>query len=352
MTKKYIQAGSALELRNIPRATIPLRNAFHGNRLPFALEVDGVPATFSFAGGVADVGSDRTTTINVRLGNDPASMSIDRALFDFLIKRFDDTLAASHPSAAHAALALEALLTTNLETLEKILGCPISIVSVKPDSSGSSDHELEFAFELNVEGFGSSGGHLALAPSTANRLAAALAKAPRGLIGAREIRFPVVACVASAHVSAEEAARLALGDVILVEHICDSPTKPFVIVADQLVFPAVFSTRGLRIEGPASHASGSAQEWCMEQQNEKVSRGSALDADVSQLPVKITFELGRVELSLKEVQALGQGTVIPLEKPLDQALDIMANGRRIGRGTIVKIGESIGVEITRITSGQ
>ncbi len=64
-----------------------------------------------------------------------------------------------------------------------------------------------------------------------------------------------------------------------------------------------------------------------------------------ELPVHLTFELGRLELSLGELSAIGPGHVFPLPGGADAAVNILANGRRIGRGEVVTIGESLGIRV-------
>ena len=76
------------------------------------------------------------------------------------------------------------------------------------------------------------------------------------------------------------------------------------------------------------------------------------DSDLDDLPVRLVFEVGRVELSLGELQRLAPGALVPLGRPLDEPLDIMANGRRLGRGTLVQIGESLGVRIVSLASNE
>jgi type III secretion protein Q len=78
--------------------------------------------------------------------------------------------------------------------------------------------------------------------------------------------------------------------------------------------------------------------------------GAAADEpDVGRTPVKVVFEVGRVDLSLTEAQALLPGAVIPVGRLAGEGLDIVANGQRIGYGTIVNVGGSIGVRVTRLT---
>lgn len=76
------------------------------------------------------------------------------------------------------------------------------------------------------------------------------------------------------------------------------------------------------------------------------------DPDLDDLPVRLVFEVGRVELSLGELQRLAPGALVPLGRPLEEPLDIMANGRRLGRGTLVQIGESLGVRIVSLASNE
>jgi type III secretion protein Q len=74
--------------------------------------------------------------------------------------------------------------------------------------------------------------------------------------------------------------------------------------------------------------------------------------DLDDLPVRLVFELGRVELSLGELQRLAPGALVPLGRPPDEPVDIMANGRRLGRGTLVQIGDSLGVRIVSLASNE
>ena len=69
---------------------------------------------------------------------------------------------------------------------------------------------------------------------------------------------------------------------------------------------------------------------------------------LDELPVTLVFELGRSELPLAAVQGLAPGAVIPLGRDPGEAVDIVANGRRIGRGEIVRIGDELGIRVVRL----
>ena len=79
-------------------------------------------------------------------------------------------------------------------------------------------------------------------------------------------------------------------------------------------------------------------------------RASVDEGLLEQLPVRLVFEVGRLDLPLTEVRRLAPGYVLPLAKPAESAVDVVANGRKIGHGSLMKIGDSIGVRVERLFS--
>ncbi len=110
-------------------------------------------------------------------------------------------------------------------------------------------------------------------------------------------------------------------------------------------------------DNAATAISGSFWEWSMANPTEFSGPNGLHDPglqgpDLDDLPVRLVFEVGRVELSLGELQRLAPGALVPLGRPLDEPLDIMANGRRLGRGTLVQIGDSLGVRIVSLAGNE
>lgn len=62
------------------------------------------------------------------------------------------------------------------------------------------------------------------------------------------------------------------------------------------------------------------------------SRGFELLKDVD---VRLTVELGRTAMKLKDVLTLGPDSVLMLDRLTDELLDVMVNGTLIARGEIV-----------------
>jgi type III secretion protein Q len=158
---------------------------------------------------------------------------------------------------------------------------------------------------------------------------------------------------AAATISAGAIERLALDDVMLADLECQPDNAAIAVIAEHLVIPVELSPAGIVVTArPLRGRRGSSWEWSMGNPTEFSGPTGLHDSDLDDLPVRLVFEVGRVELSLGELQRLAPGALVPLGRPPDEPLDIMANGRRLGRGTLVQIGESLGVRIVSIVGNE
>jgi flagellar motor switch protein FliN/FliY len=85
-------------------------------------------------------------------------------------------------------------------------------------------------------------------------------------------------------------------------------------------------------------------------EGDSVTRGGTnldLLLDVS---LRVSVELGRTDLTIKEVLALGPGSVIELDKLAGEPVDILVNDRLIAKGEVVVVDENFGVRVTDIMS--
>ena len=71
---------------------------------------------------------------------------------------------------------------------------------------------------------------------------------------------------------------------------------------------------------------------------------------VMDIPVTLSLELGHTRMSVRELLRLTQGSVIKLDRPGGDPLDILVNGCLVARGEVVVINERFGVRITDIVS--
>ena len=66
--------------------------------------------------------------------------------------------------------------------------------------------------------------------------------------------------------------------------------------------------------------------------------------------VKLTVEIGSTSLTLRELLALSETSVIELDRQANELLDVLVNGTLIGRGEVVMVGDRFGVRMTELVS--
>jgi flagellar motor switch protein FliN/FliY len=68
------------------------------------------------------------------------------------------------------------------------------------------------------------------------------------------------------------------------------------------------------------------------------------------IDVRLTVELGRANLKLKELLALGEDSVVTLDKMSNELLEVLVNGTLIARGEVVTQGDRFGLRIVELVS--
>jgi flagellar motor switch protein FliN/FliY len=72
---------------------------------------------------------------------------------------------------------------------------------------------------------------------------------------------------------------------------------------------------------------------------------------VSKVKVPIAVILGENELSLEELNQLGEGSLIELTSFAGEPVDLIAAGKKIGEGEVVIIDENFGLRVTKMLVG-
>ena len=78
---------------------------------------------------------------------------------------------------------------------------------------------------------------------------------------------------------------------------------------------------------------------------------SSMDA-LGDVEVEITLEIGRRRMTIAEVLQLGAGQTVQLDKAAGEPIDIYINGRLLGRGEAVVVGDRYGVRITELVTSE
>ncbi len=69
---------------------------------------------------------------------------------------------------------------------------------------------------------------------------------------------------------------------------------------------------------------------------------------IQDIDVRLTVELGRSQMSLREVLDLAEESVVMLDRLTDEPLDVLVNGKLIAKGEVVAEGNRFGLRILEL----
>lgn len=143
-------------------------------------------------------------------------------------------------------------------------------------------------------------------------------------------------------------AALAPHDVVLFDRIGvrDARGGPVVLRLGRGGFRARLDGEALTVAEPYRLNLGAPP---MSQDDQETDRPAGADPLLSELPVEVVCELGRVTMTGKELLELRPGAVIPVGRSLAGPVDLTVGGRVVARGELVDVEGEIGVRVTQIT---
>lgn len=153
-------------------------------------------------------------------------------------------------------------------------------------------------------------------------------------------------------ISLNEFAELEVGCGISLDDTTFNFQKIVTVVAERFVQSCNWQTVNPVLDGALLREACSTTLYytanaLVNDQSRNAGQGGST-ATIGEVPVHLVFELGRTEIALSELESLQAGYVFELGKPLSQSVDILANGHRVGTGELVRLGETIGVRVSRL----
>jgi type III secretion protein Q len=163
------------------------------------------------------------------------------------------------------------------------------------------------------------------------------------LEGWEQLAIPVRGELGWVDLSLTELSGLEPGDVVLPDSWWGTKDLPRAAVhAGNRIFMATVDAESRFAEVE------SFKEINVDQIIEASTVSDGLDADLGQVPVRVTFDLGEQVISLEELATIAPGYVFDLGGRPQDAVVVRANGQRVGEGELVEIEGRLGVAITRI----
>ena len=80
------------------------------------------------------------------------------------------------------------------------------------------------------------------------------------------------------------------------------------------------------------------------------STGDASLDGILDIPVTISMEVGRSNITIRNLLQLNQGSVIELDRVAGESLDVLVNGTLIAHGEVVVVNDKFGIRLTDVIS--
>lgn len=395
--------------RFVPPAIHPrvlnLTNRLSQRQVPVAVEMGDAAIAFTPIGlGSIDMiaPADERVIFHLLIDDRPAALQMGKSLYERVLGRIDPELLAADIDRDVLPLLLESCLEHGMARAETLMQSRIELVAV--ETGGSFDLEgMDIALDISIDGEKAGRAALSTGIEDIKRIADLLADRPRPPRSYGDLDVEIRIRAAALWLDLGALQKLNTGDVLVVEEDASRWQQMAATIGECWLSPIDLSGGKPTLKGPFRKADlNDREEWMMvdpsqAQDDEEAldglvkdrpgrrARGSSAarppspdtpapdapaqgdagqaapeadlddgpaappaDAAFDTLPVKLVFELGRLDMPLGKLQEIGPGHVLPLDRPLGEAVEIHAANRRIGVGEIVRIEDQVGVRVVRL----
>ena len=146
-----------------------------------------------------------------------------------------------------------------------------------------------------------------------------------------------------------DAERALLGlDGAAPDAVVEEVAEPF-LAPDPAPMPAMTSAPAQEVAAAPAREAPPVQPVQFKPLGPEPSGGKSSGIDlIKDVPLHVSVELGRASLTVREILALGVGSVVELDRLAGEPVDVLVNDRLIARGEVVIVDESFGVRITEV----
>ncbi|MBM2715372.1 type III secretion system cytoplasmic ring protein SctQ [Mesorhizobium caraganae] len=277
-----------------------------------------------------------------RVGAETIVLSLSRRLLEALVSTVQSGLA--FPSEPTASLILQLAFEPLIARLEDQMQRNVQLLHVREAMTLAPHLELDIVFgPVNGKGrlflFSPLDGLVPSAFRALGELLGQLPRQPRELFP--ELPVTVAGEIGTLRVPAALLRKACVGDALLPD-ISPFGRGQITLSVGQLWAGADLEGDHLILRGPFRPRSCPLENAHMTQPE---SQPGPSEADLDDVEIVLVFECGRWPIPLGELRSAGEGHVFELGRPIDGPVDILANGRRIGRGDIVRIGDELGIRL-------
>ena len=239
------------------------------------------------------------------------------------------------PSATLLALLADVLLQPSLPAWGRATGAPIRFIGLQ---AGRTVPDGAVKLEIKTAGEAWRG---ALSGGAVDRLLARWPAPPHAL---SQLPLPGRLWIGATELPASVVGELRPGDAVVIETPAGGGLM--LTVAER------WAASARRHNGTAVLTEALRPLRNTERENSMAASGPGSTPEdagsLEAVPVRLSFDAGRLDIPLSEVRRLQAGSILPLGRGAAELVEISANGRRIGTGELVEVDGAVAVRIVRL----
>ncbi|WP_035686118.1 type III secretion system cytoplasmic ring protein SctQ [Bradyrhizobium sp. Cp5.3] len=280
-----------------------------------------------------------------RVGAETVVLSLSRPLVEALISTVQNDLVL--PSDPARSLIVELALHAWLTRLENLLARDLQLLRIDQATTHGPYLEFEIVYgpltgKARLFLFSSFNGSVPDVFCMLGKLLGQLPQETRNL--SPELPVMLAGEIGSLRVSVALVRQAQTGDALLPD------AMPFargqlILTAGTLWAPAQAAGDRVILRGPFRQQFHPLR--CAPMTNRPQAQPAILpsEADIDSIEITLVFECGRWPIPLGTLRSVNEGHVFELGRRIDGPVDIVANGRLIGHGDIVRVAEGLAIRL-------
>jgi type III secretion protein Q len=324
--------------RNTPRATITFESELFPNA-PLRLSLD--------TEGFREFGPDESRLTFV-WGGARLELRCPVNLPKQMLAAFDPALQLETMPSDLSAFLLEAAMLKIVALCEQATGRDISITAMDRADFQAPDEGLRLALDYGGQRWGLLLTAAAGREKTSDPLSALLHFWPIAPRSMDHFRLSALLRLGTTTMSFAAFKSLRTGDAVLLQ---TGGGKNYLLVIAES-WTAIAQRRNAEwqlLEAPKPAFEVGRMEWTLRSTDAvEGEQGGYPINDPDQISVQLTFEVGKLEITLAELRRLGAGSILELGRGVAEPIRISAQGRPVGHGELVEVEGVVGVRVTRL----
>ena len=108
----------------------------------------------------------------------------------------------------------------------------------------------------------------------------------------------------------------------------------------------LFEEEDLGHEPSTPVSTSPPQKELLTQKTQPIKKVGQLSLD--QIPVSLVIEIGSIQMTMQKLLELEPGNLLELDIHPENGVDLVINGKKVGKGELIRIGESLGVRVLEL----